>query len=144
MATASARRVTAISIFHHAETFIAAYDQLHAVTAERVGMLAAPITVISAFASELYLKCLIGRETGDAPRGHDLMVLHSKLTTELKAVLEKHWLAIASDRSGLLDFAERQRGRLLPRNLSDALREGAKHLNNFDISMRVGTRFSSF
>jgi hypothetical protein len=56
-----------------------------------VDLIAQPAMVLSAFASELYLKCLICIETGEAPRGHDLKGLFLRLGPLTRKRIEDLW-----------------------------------------------------
>jgi hypothetical protein len=71
-------------IFSHASAFHKSYDMLvkstMPVDAERpdeqlFGIVAYPALVLTVFASELYLKCLLCMETGIVPSTHDLEAL---------------------------------------------------------------------
>lgn len=50
-----------------------------------------PALVLSAFASELYLKCLIALETGRAAQGHDLLALFKSVGKETQANIDRRW-----------------------------------------------------
>jgi len=58
---------------------------------DEVAIIAHPSMVLSAFASELYLKCLVCVETGNVPRGHDLKGLFLGLDSSTKKRLEDLW-----------------------------------------------------
>lgn len=54
-------------------------------------IIAHPSMVLSAFASELYLKCLLCIETGNVARGHDLKGLFLRLELSTRKRLEDLW-----------------------------------------------------
>jgi hypothetical protein len=58
---------------------------------DEVAIIAHPSMVLSAFASELYLKCLVYVDTGNVPRGHDLKGLFLRLDSSTKKRLEDLW-----------------------------------------------------
>ena len=59
-----------------------------------VGTIAYPSLVLSAFTSEIYLKCLLCVETGNVPNGHNLCDLFMKLTDETKLSLDDYGIRI--------------------------------------------------
>jgi len=54
--------------------------------------------VLSAFASELYLKCLLCLETGKVPQTHNLKALFRDLSPALRKQLEELWEADINSR----------------------------------------------
>lgn len=50
--------------------------------------------VISAFNSEIFLKCLVCIETGKVPRGHHLLDLFNKLSAEVQRRIEDLWESV--------------------------------------------------
>lgn len=92
--------IDARKIFTHVFAFQRAYETLRdsllpkdgiLPDAQNVGLLTHPVLVLSAFASELYLKTLICIETGDAPRGHDLLALFEALRVETRHEIDGLW-----------------------------------------------------
>jgi hypothetical protein len=57
----------------------------------QVALIAHPSMVLSVFASELYLKCLLCIETDKVPRGHDLKGLFLRLNLSTRKRLEDLW-----------------------------------------------------
>jgi hypothetical protein len=84
-----------------------------------------PGIVLSAFASETYLKCLLHLEKGNAPRTHDLHKLFLKLKPETQDQLAQRWQRVIAQQSAELDERTRQMGRPIPRDLPGALRVGS-------------------
>ncbi len=113
------------SIFFHADAFNYAAQKLVQPGVPDIYLVVAQI-VNSSFSSELYLKCIILTETGNAPRGHDLRELFDGLRDESKQVIENEWNAENARKSAVLDEIDRRSGSPnTPRNLKDALaREG--------------------
>ena len=76
-----------VLIFLQANGFSRAYDiladQRH-LAASEMATIGYPQIVLSALATELYLKCLICMETGKAPRGHHLKQLFDRLSPETR------------------------------------------------------------
>src|ERR1019366_9390578 len=58
---------------------------------DEVALIAHPSMVLSAFASELYLKCLLCIETGKVPRGHELKGFFLRLDPSTRKRLEDLW-----------------------------------------------------
>lgn len=92
--------IDARKIFSHAFAFQRAYETLRdsLTTKDRkvpdpqeVGILIHPALVMSAFASELYLKTLICIETGSSSRGHNLERLFNKLRVATRHEIDGLW-----------------------------------------------------
>jgi hypothetical protein len=76
-------------IFMHASNFHKSYDALIKTVVpapggplpdeQRIGVISHPAMVLSAFSSELYLKCALCIETGAVPDGHNLRKLFEGL-----------------------------------------------------------------
>ncbi|MGY8705126.1 hypothetical protein RAD16_05205 [Bradyrhizobium sp. 18BD] len=89
--------------------------------------IAAPSMVLSAFASELYLKCLFVIETGRSPPDtHDLRKLFTLLSDLVRNDIENSWDAYNStpSRVSVFEAIERQTGRAVPRDLRWHLKAG--------------------
>jgi hypothetical protein len=82
-------------IFVHATKFHEADHRLRNTVPpdrpEDVPKIAHPAMVLSAFASELYLKCLLCIEKGSAPEEHNLKKLFNGLQLETRRRLEDLW-----------------------------------------------------
>jgi hypothetical protein len=126
MVSVNQTQVAPISIFQHAETFISCIDYLHTAPPERIVPAGVPLMVLSAFAAELYLKCLVCRKNGKAPRGHYLHDLYSQLDATDKSALDAHWSLFNRDRNEFNKSIEVQENRAVPRALKDAIVEGNK------------------
>lgn len=119
-----------LRIFHHAESFFGAIDQLHKTSdSRRYGFIQAPVIVMSAFASELYFKCLICAETGVAPRGHALFPLFQKLERISQAAINNRWNERLVIRESKIRDLEKSMGRPIPRLLEETLSQSS---NSFE------------
>ncbi len=120
-------------IFLQADGFSRAYnmlaDQRHLSPSE-AATIGYPQIVISAFAIELYLKCLICIETGKAPRGHHLKQLFDRLSPETRRRICAIWDGeVKTRRASLWDAMEASSPTAtgpVPRALPEALACGNK------------------
>jgi HEPN domain-containing protein len=87
-------------MFAHASSFHESFVRLQNSTIpaeggppleQDVGLVAHPSMVLSAFASEIYLKCLLCVETGSVPNGHNLEELFKKLDNDTKLSIDGLW-----------------------------------------------------
>jgi hypothetical protein len=80
-----------------------------------------PILVLSAFASELFLKSQIETEGTKLPRKHDLETLFGALAPDTRAAIEATWdkMMVADEHN--THRLEVQAGQSMPRDLSTAL-----------------------
>lgn len=87
---------------------------------------AGPGMVLSAFASELYLKCIFALETGRVTDGHELRTLFNLLSEERRLEIEQRWDAYndTQDRRRLYATIENFEGAAIPRDLRWSLRKG--------------------
>jgi hypothetical protein len=88
-------KVDPYRIFQQADNFFKAQETLYR-TVQReppsAQNLVLPALVLSAFASELFLKCLIGIETDATPPvGHNLFVLFKRLSNPTRKRLEERF-----------------------------------------------------
>jgi hypothetical protein len=98
---------------------LSTHDNLHAAVT-----LLEPVIVLSALTTELFLKCLICVETGDASRGHELKDLFKKLSVATRARIQNLWDSdVAMRRTKEWDELERF-GLKMPRDLPSALAKG--------------------
>jgi hypothetical protein len=95
MKKASRSALDPLKIFEHATHFHESDHRLrNTVPADRpdqIPLIAHPAMVLSVFASELYLKCLLCVETGSVPITHNLKVLFRDLQPMTKRALEDLW-----------------------------------------------------
>jgi len=100
MTTLIRPRFEPTKIFEHATAFHRSYELLQgsilaadgsSPTDQDVALIGHPALTLSAFASELYLKCLICIETGDVPIGHNLQSLFMKLRVETRRSIDDLW-----------------------------------------------------
>jgi hypothetical protein len=84
------------------------------------------IIILSAFASELYFKCLICMETGKVPHGHHLKHLFDKQSSATQTKIEKLWndLVVPMRDSYWTQVETAVAGKKIPRDLRGALTTG--------------------
>ena len=127
----SSLAVEPAEIFVHAQGFFHAQHTLIA-NVELPGTpqslkLAIPALVLSAFASELFLKCLIAIETNTNPRnGHDLYALFEQLSPPTRQRITQMWDSYAARSKNNWDRLEKATGRKQVRDLQDALALGRR------------------
>jgi hypothetical protein len=85
--------------------------------------------VMSALASELFLKCLGVIESGPVSRTHNLNTLFKNLSPKTRTLIERRWDEILAGKKHLIDELEQETGTPIPRRLTDALHVGA---NSFE------------
>src|SRR5690349_16628975 len=81
-------------IFLQAHAFFQANEALYETFKyhpEKLYQVSLPACTLSSFACELFLKCLLCIETGDAPNGHHLRKLFDMLSESTRHRLEKLW-----------------------------------------------------
>jgi HEPN domain-containing protein len=118
-------------LFLQATAFQEAKDVLskRMTTAQGGVVLMAPTCVLSAFASELLLKCLICLERGYAPEGHDLLVLFNMLATQTRDRLKEMWANHTQTYRDKVEEAERLTGIKFETDLTLALKAGRNTFN---------------
>ena len=121
-------KIDPVEIYKHGTSFFKAIDQLHdsinrGISGHELGI---PIIVLSAFTSEIFLKCLISIEKGVSVRGHDLKGLYDQLTPETQNRIENKWNVIVLTRSDSLNKIEEDTGQPIPRDLMSNLVESRK------------------
>ena len=132
MAKSARTQHNCFKIFEHASHFHESDHRLrNTVPSDRpdqVPLIAHPTMVLSAFASELYLKCLLCLEIGTVPQTHNLKTLFDALKPETKRRLEELWGADIRrpERQRLLDHIRSLPGRdKLRLDLPSVLKLGA-------------------
>jgi hypothetical protein len=124
--TQSPKLIDPAEVFQHANAFYVALEQLHATSDrprfERIGI---PVVVLSAFAAELFFKCLLSLEAGKPAPTHLLYDLFKKLSPATQARLEELWAENSMQRSDVLDRLDKSSGRRLPRDLRSNLITGS-------------------
>ncbi len=88
------------------------------------GGYALPAAMLSAFASELILKCIICIETGKIPHGHALKALFDQLSSDSQVELQRLWGDYAQQRAEEWDYLEEKYESEIPRSLTEALEAG--------------------
>jgi hypothetical protein len=84
-------------------------------------MLRYPGIIVSSFASELFLKCLILIEQGTPKGTHNLLTLYNQLTKGHQALVERHWNALSLKWKHAIDAEEKKFNVRIPRDLKTAL-----------------------
>ena len=126
------------SIFFQADAFNVAAQRLTQTGVPNIPLMVAQI-VNSSFSSELYLKCLILLDTGDAPHGHDLAKLFDQLSDESKNAIETKWNAETAKQTATLDEIDRRAGApVTARTLQDALTREGKAFENWRYAHEPG------
>jgi HEPN domain-containing protein len=111
-----------LKIFVHARQFLnTSHYLMHKNDVELFAQVGEPVIVLSAFASELYLKCLVAIETGNAPRGHDLFELFQNLNAATQKQVSVLWDKSIITEEKLLAENEKLSGKSIPRDLIGAL-----------------------
>jgi hypothetical protein len=80
-----------------------------------------PAIVLSAFAAELFLKCLLLLDSETPPNTHDLKALFAGLSDQRKKRIEELWDKAVAANVKEFENTERQLGISLPRDLGSAL-----------------------
>lgn len=112
-------------VYEQALKFYAVLDQLHKTSdVERITLIGVPMSVLAAFASELFFKCLACLETGSLSREHLLDSLFDELSSETQSIVEKHWDAISLQNLQALDRLDVSLGEKAPRDLRSNLASG--------------------
>jgi hypothetical protein len=124
--TTSPKQVTSLEIFQQADAFFQTIHHLHSTTDRtKFAPMAVPVAVLSAFAAELMLKCLVHIETGQLPNKiHLLHDLFLKLRPETQKRLEELWDRIMVERKQMLDKIDATLGTPRPRDLRSSLVAG--------------------
>jgi hypothetical protein len=114
-------------IFEQAGCFYQAWNVLRAIPRENdhaFVTLIEPLVVLGAFTTELFLKCLVCIETGNAPRDHNLRRLFDHLSMEARTRIQNLWNSATIRRSKKWDELEKF-GLSMPRDLPSALDKGS-------------------
>jgi hypothetical protein len=85
----------------------------------------APALVVSAFASELYIKCLLCLHGLPVPPTHNLKNLFSRLPGKIQKTLEKKWDAYVPTRAEMFEHARTHLNYTGATNLRSAIADGA-------------------
>jgi hypothetical protein len=140
------KQVTSLEIFQQANAFFQTIHHLHS-TADRAKFapMAVPVGVLSAFAAELMLKCLVHIETGQLPNKlHLLHDLFLKLRPETQKRLEDLWDCIMVERKEILDKIDATRGTPRPRDLRSNLLAGNDAFRQLRYVYEGGADFEFF
>ncbi len=108
--------------FHSAYGFLAGHMANHVRQDSRFMRLAFPQVVCSAFAAEIYLKCLYRIETGNKIWGHPLLYLFNALKEENRIIVEANYQKVLKeDSTGVLAAAQKD-----DQNLNTDLKENLR------------------
>jgi hypothetical protein len=116
-----------LHIFMHGVRFMVADERLRTTNDQYVmTYVMAPALVLSAFASETFLKCLIALETGHAPDGHNLKNLFQILPRPTQRRIEELWDEYVQSQATFWDTIDKLAPHPSPRDLLTSLSEGNK------------------
>ena len=114
------QRVDPLKIYFNAERYRIA-DHVLRVEGHKdqnlMAIIGSPHMVLSAFASELYLKCLICLETCNAPPTHNLRALFRDLSLHTRMRIEQLWNNHMPQLEELWTFIEKETKKSIPRDL---------------------------
>jgi hypothetical protein len=118
-------------LFLQAGAFQEAKEVLYerAASAQAGVVLITPTCVLSVFASELLLKCLICIERGYAPKGHDLLALFNMLTPQTRQRLKQMWAHHTRTYRDKVEETEKLAGIKFETDLTLALKAGRNAFN---------------
>jgi hypothetical protein len=126
----SIRNINPALIFEQGDCFYQALAILCNVHPENIEIgviLGEPVMVMGALTIELFLKCLICIETGQATYGHNLRDLFDKLSEAVRERIQRSWdTGIAIHRASEWDQIERTMSVKIARDLPTALAVGSK------------------
>lgn len=125
MSRSDRRQFDPLKIYMKAEGFSLAHDMLCAaeMPIHRRMLTGTAGVVLSALASELFLKCLISIQTGTTPRGHYLKELFDRLEQPTRKRICAIWDAeVVPRHSATWDTMEKAIGIPVPRDLPTALK----------------------
>jgi hypothetical protein len=123
MGNQKAQQIDPHKMFMQAENFVGCYDLLmQADHAKYAAFTANPIVVISAFASEIFLKCLLNLEGAKIPQTHNLETLFQALSADTRARVTELWDAEVESKKA--QWAAAQGDNPAPLDLPTALKDG--------------------
>ena len=117
-----------LKIFMNAERFRQADLLLRSFNDQQIAVtVASPALILSAFASELYLKCIVCIETGELAHGHHLKNLYRRIEPSTRHSIEEKWDEYNSSpvRRRLYKALASINGRPIPVDLDWTLSEGS-------------------
>ena len=129
-------------IFVQADCFCKALQNLCQVNpndTQSIVSIAEPVMVLGALTIELFLKCLVSIELGDAPRIHNLRELFGKLSLPTRSRIQQGWEEIAAHRAAQWNKLERRLGITMARDLLSALGAGGDVFQQIRYSYEANT-----
>lgn len=113
--------------FMHARRFARADEYMRREKDENImNVIGLTTIVLSAFASELYLKCLHVIENGTAPRGHNLKNLYRNLSGKTRRGIVKRWDAYMPSQESVIKVVEDAAEAKVPRDFETLLSMGGR------------------
>jgi hypothetical protein len=139
-------------IFMHARGFFIAEDALGSLTARPNAQVAAhlvqPIMVLSAFTTELFLKCLICLETTKTPQGHHLFELFQQLKPDIQGKIIHLWdtlvIPVRDPEWKLIETSRNFSAGRFKRDLPGALSDSSRAFEEIRYAYEPGSRNSNF
>jgi hypothetical protein len=127
-------------IFLHANDFHNALVYLSSNEApSHMAVVAFPALVLAAFASELFLKCIICMDGKKVPKWHDLKNLFDLTSQSSQRRMEKHWASMLDHRADIIARMEKSTGQKFPRDLSTCLALGSGAFEQLRYSYERGS-----
>jgi hypothetical protein len=118
-------------LFEQADGFSRAYDILSVRPRDEAIAISRPALVLSAFASELFLKCLLLLDGKQLPNWHDLKRLFDLLDADIQTKIKKLWGQSLISRASMIAAFESDTGELFIRDFDAALVAGARSFEHF-------------
>ena len=115
-------QVDPFKIYLHAWKFLWSEEHLRRTDNPQVmAYIMPPAIVLSAFTSELLLKCILIIENGDAPNTHDLRKLFDEVSASVQQSIIAGWNETIAGHEKQFAYQESLSGRKIPRDLPTAL-----------------------
>lgn len=128
--------------FMQARSFLVSDEYLRRAYDPRLSVdLSRAAIVMSAFSSELFMKCLLLIEGSRSPKIHDLDKLFGNLRKPTRRKIYDEWDKGDTAFEMILVVIEQQKGITLPRDLDSFLRMGAKTFSDLRYPERSETHF---
>jgi hypothetical protein len=153
MAKAPLENINPHQIFVHARGFLVAEDALGSLTITHnkqqvAANVVQPVMVLSAFTTELFLKCLICLETTLTPQGHHLFELFQQLRPETQDKIiqlwEMHVVPIRDPEWALIEKSRSFSSGKFKRDLPGALSDSSRAFEEIRYAYEPGNRKGIF
>jgi hypothetical protein len=117
----AAKTIDPFDVFKQALDFMLCDEILRRTDSpHQMAIVVRPTIVLSAFASELFLKCLLLIEGKGRHHGHDLHVLFKKLSKQTQERIESKW-DFPTKHADAIAISERTSGQKMPTDFNSAL-----------------------